>query len=148
MAITELPSAGALCVTAEISWGDPSTIFTYWTDPDLLSQWWPEEAEIDPSIGGIYHLHWKTHFTSTMTGLITAFEPGRHLGFTWHWSHYPEDRAPLRVDVRFEPWEGGTRLTVEHGPIGGSGEQAVMRVGLLNGWDQFLGRLQDLNVTV
>jgi uncharacterized protein YndB with AHSA1/START domain len=30
------------------------SVFQYWTQPVLLQKWWPQEAEIEPWVGGHY----------------------------------------------------------------------------------------------
>lgn len=36
----------------------PAHLFEYWTQPALLTLWWPPEAEVEPQVGGAYHLTW------------------------------------------------------------------------------------------
>ena len=46
-------------------------------------------------------------------GRITAWLPGERLGFTWRQGTFAPDQQ-TQVEVRFEPVDGGTRVTVEH----------------------------------
>ncbi len=46
-------------------------------------------------------------------GRITAWTPGERLGFTWRQATFAADQQTT-VEVRFEPVDGGTRVTVEH----------------------------------
>jgi uncharacterized protein YndB with AHSA1/START domain len=129
-------------VSAEITWGDPETLFAHWTQPELLTLWWPPEAEIGREVGEAYHLIWNGAGETIMRGTITAFEPGRELGFTWKWSFESADAEPLDVRVAFEPLAGeGARIDVRHGPVE---EGSAKMNGLLSGWNQFLGQLQNL----
>ena len=51
--VIQLPSgADKLVFEAEYPGIDPAELFTFWTEPDLLTRWWPQEAEIEPHIGG------------------------------------------------------------------------------------------------
>lgn len=46
-------------------------------------------------------------------GHITAWAPGERLAFTWRQATF-EAEQQTSVEVRFEPVDGGTRVTVEH----------------------------------
>ncbi len=46
-------------------------------------------------------------------GKVLAWEPGAHLRFEWRGTNFAADEK-TEVDVRFEPAEGGTRVTLEH----------------------------------
>src|SRR5437762_168215 len=79
----------------------PHELFDYWTDPVRLVQWWPKTAEVDGRVGGAYRFEWPQP-GYLLHGVYTAFEPGKHLGFTWSWSH-EHAQQPLQVDIYFEP---------------------------------------------
>ena len=104
MGVTQLQSPQTtLVVKAHLPHLTPELQFDYWTKPELLSKWWPEEAEIEPNVGGNYHLFWKRNDKWAMRGTITAFEPGEKFGFTWHWDHESPKKQPLDVMVTFAP---------------------------------------------
>jgi uncharacterized protein YndB with AHSA1/START domain len=46
-------------------------------------------------------------------GRITAWQPGERLAFTWRQATFAADQRTT-VEVRFEPVDGGTRVTVTH----------------------------------
>jgi uncharacterized protein YndB with AHSA1/START domain len=46
-------------------------------------------------------------------GRITAWQPGERLAFTWRQATFAADQQTT-VEVRFEPVDGGTRVTVTH----------------------------------
>ena len=46
-------------------------------------------------------------------GRVTTWEPGRRLAFTWRQATFAPGQV-TEVDVRFEPVDGGTWVTVEH----------------------------------
>ncbi len=144
-AVQQLPSEKDwLVVTAEFPTIAPEALFDYWTTPALLRRWWPQEAQTDPHPDGVYHFSWPKPGWS-LRGYYTAFEPGKNLSFTWKWDHEP-DLAPIRhVIVTFETLaEGGTRITIIHGPYAESREDQEERAGHFDGWTHFLGRLQHL----
>ena len=70
--------------------------------------------------------------------------PPTLLAFTWRWDHLPD--APDRVVVvGLEPSpEGGTDLTITHGPFEDSEEGRSVRKDHLEGWQHAIGRLRSL----
>ncbi len=144
-AVWQMPSENDwLVVMAEFPTIAPGELFDYWTTPPLLRRWWPQEAQNEPYVDGMYHFSWPSMGWS-LRGYYTAFEPGRNLSFTWKWDHEPE-LAPIRhVIVTFETLaEGGTQITIIHGPYSESRDDQEERTGHLDSWTHFLGRLQQL----
>jgi len=130
-----------LILTGEVA-ASPESLFRHWVEPDLLAQWWAQEAEIDPRVGGEYVLSWP-RMGWNLRGRYTRFEPGKQLGFTWNWDHEPN--LPERVvDVRFEPAAGGTRLAITHGPYSDTPEDQQDRQSHLDGWQHFVQRLAEV----
>ncbi|MEP6775503.1 MAG: SRPBCC domain-containing protein [Chloroflexota bacterium] len=118
----------------------PRHLFAYWTQPALLQQWWPPEAEVNVRPGGAYCLSWPTRKWN-LRGIYNVVEPGQRLTFTWKWGHEPD--APVReVAVAFEPvGDVGTQVTVTHGTYTNSSKDQDERDGHLEGWVYFLTRL-------
>ena len=146
MSVTQVPSThDRLIVTAEIPTLAPAAVFDYWVKPVLLCQWWPQEAEIDPQVGGAYHLSWP-QMNWHLRGHYSSFEPGKQLAFTWKWDHDEEGTSFREVRLLFEPLAaGGTKLTLTHGPYSESPEDQEVRIAHhWEGWKHFLARLQNL----
>ena len=117
MAVTLLPPTNdKLVVVGDILSAAPDVLFAYWTQPDLIRKWWPQEAEIDPRPGGGYHFSWPQR-NWHLRGNYTAFEPLT---------------------------DGGTRITLTHNHFSDSAEGQEMRLSHLEGWEYFIGKLQDL----
>ena len=151
MAVTQLPSGpNILLVEADFPAASPLTVFDYWTQPTLLQQWWPQEAELEPRAGGVYHLSWP-QMNWRLRGVYTAFEPGKRLGFTWRWDHDEPDEPGREVLMVFEPLPPdapdrpvGTRLLLTHGPYSDTPADQELRIEHhLAGWQHFLLRLQE-----
>src|SRR5438270_4066275 len=132
-----------LIIVAEIQHASLARTFDYWIKPDLLCQWWPQEAEIQPQVGGTYHLSWPK-MNWHLRGHFTAFEPGELLTFTWKWDHEGENVAVKDVRIVFETSsDEGTKLTLTHGPYADTQEDQDRRINQhLEGWMHFLPRLQ------
>jgi uncharacterized protein YndB with AHSA1/START domain len=122
-------------------------LFAYWTRPDLLKQWWPPQAEVEPRAGGAYHYCWPERGDS-LRGAFTTFEPGRTLAFTWRWDHEAADAPTRTVTVTFAPAprdDNRVTLTLRHKPYGDTPAEQEARKGHLEGWNYFLGKLQSLS---
>ena len=146
MPITQVSSdSNKLVITADINNLTPTEVFDYWTKPELLCKWWPQEAEIDARVGGAYHLSWPG-MNWHLRGQYTGFESGKQLAFTWKWDHDEEGTAVREVTIMFEPLpEGGTKLMLTHGPYTDSAEDQEVRIEHhLAGWQHFIPRLQQL----
>jgi uncharacterized protein YndB with AHSA1/START domain len=144
MPVTEQPTdKDTLVVSAEFPQQTPATVFDYWIKPDLLTQWWPPEANIEPVVGGEYRLQWPS-YNSTLQGKITTLKAPEEFGFTWWWDHYPPEKIAREVLVQFSATDNGTLLTITHGPYLSTEEDQEERQGFLEAWDMFISRLQNL----
>lgn len=142
MTITHVPSTNdTLIIVAEFPTCSPEKLFTCWTQPDLLQQWWPPLAEVEQHVNGNYRLYWPK-MNWCLYGQYTDFLPDKRLAFTWHWEHYP---IPEEVVVTFEPLaQQGTRMTIEHGPYSNTEQSQEDRQNHLEGWVYFVSKLETL----
>lgn len=146
MAVAQLPSGHEmLIVVAEFPSSAPEQLFDYWTQPALLQQWWPQKAELQPEVDGIYHLSWP-QMNWHLRGRYTFFKPGKMLAFTWKWDHDAPDAVEREVSITFEPLvHGGTSLMLTHGVYANTEEEQELRVEHhLAGWMHFLPRLVEM----
>jgi uncharacterized protein YndB with AHSA1/START domain len=130
-----------LVLEGEIAGASPRELFTWWTRADRLERWWPHEAEVGEAEGEPFRLRWEEP-AWFLDGVITRYEPGRLLAFTWTWEHLP-DAAPLEVEVDFEDAPGGTRLRITQGPYRDSDDDRKERAGHRRGWEVVCTRLAD-----
>jgi len=91
----------------------PHSIQTVWsalTTPARIADWMCADVEIEPSLGGRYHLRFRNHDHS-LTGEITCFEPPYRLEYTW-----PETAALGQSLVRWElsATDFGCHLVMTH----------------------------------
>ncbi len=140
----EIPSSPDILVV----YGDfinftPEDLFDYWVKPELVTLWWPKVAEIDPRVGGIYRFSWPEQDWN-LFGTFGSFEFGKHLQFTWTWTHSAVTDLPLTVDLYFMPIENGTRLSIFQGPYTNSSVDQGARQGNIEGWVHFGMRLAGL----
>ena len=66
----------------------PETVWTYWTDPGRLAEWWGKAAECVAEPGGMFRVEMETG--PVMVGRFTELDPPRRLVFTFGW----EGNAP------------------------------------------------------
>lgn len=128
---------------ADFSGISPGELFSYWTEPEKLTLWWPQEAEVDARPDGSYQLSWP-NMEWHLRGNYTTFRPGKMLVFTWRWDHEPH--TPTRVvTLDFQSSDAGTTLQLIHGYY----REHVLadkeeKRGHIEGWHYFLGRLQEV----
>ncbi|HEX3272807.1 MAG TPA: SRPBCC domain-containing protein [Ktedonobacterales bacterium] len=140
-------NAAELTLTGEFLDFTALGLFAYWTRPDLLRQWWPPQAEVEPRAGGAYHYWWPER-NDHLRGVFTTFEPGQKLAFTWRWDHEPPEAPTRTVTVSFAPDtrdDERVTLTLRHEPYGETQAEQDARKGHLEGWTYFLGKLQSLS---
>jgi uncharacterized protein YndB with AHSA1/START domain len=86
---------------------DAVGIFNYLSDSKKLTLWFPDQAIIEPQLGGKYHFRW-TGAEGVWSGWVTEFIQGNTLGFTWQ----PPDE-PVATNVRIKLFPQGAETTVE-----------------------------------
>jgi uncharacterized protein YndB with AHSA1/START domain len=88
----------------------PEKVWEALTTPAGIKRWWQAEAEVEPHVGGRFHLDFVL-FDHSMTGEITAYDPPLRFGFTW-----PEIAAARDSNVMIEisPDPLGTHLRLIH----------------------------------
>jgi hypothetical protein len=102
---------------------DPARAFRAFTDE--IGEWYgsgpyswndPERAvgiRFEPGVGGRLVEIWDVHTGDGYEmGRIVAWEPGRRVAWTFRNVHMQAETT--EVDVRFDPIEHGTRVTLEH----------------------------------
>jgi len=146
MAVIQLLSGPeTLLMEAEFPHTTPLITFNHWTQPALLQQWWPQQADVLSGTGGWYHLSWPD-MGWHLRGHYLVFEPPRRLTFTWRWDHDPAEELTREVHLTIEPLAGqGTLLRLTHGPYQDTpADQEIRLEHHLAGWKHFLPRLEQV----
>jgi uncharacterized protein YndB with AHSA1/START domain len=94
----------------------PDTVWTFWTDPARLCEWWGTAAETVAEVGGVFSV--TMDGGGVMRGEYLALERPHRLEFTFGW----DDGGPggsvqpgsTRVVVTLEPDGDATLLTLRH----------------------------------
>ncbi|MGN6695449.1 MAG: SRPBCC family protein [Aquihabitans sp.] len=121
--------------------------------------WWPREHHIgeaemadgviEPKVGGRWFER-AADGTECDWGRVLAWDPPRHVGLSWHlngeFEHVPDPDRSSRVDVRFTPVDGGTRVVLTHSGMDRHGpgwEGLSTGVASPNGWPGIVRRFAD-----
>jgi hypothetical protein len=134
-------------VTVPLATRDAFDLFTA-----RIDQWWPKDTHsvaasngtgadaqvrIEPHEGG-HVIETGPDGSEAAWATVTRWEPGRRVTLDWHPGR-GEDQA-TRVDVTFEPTEGGTRVDLTHDGFDVLGDDAAtMCASYTTGWDHVLG---------
>ncbi len=123
----------------------PDQLFAFWTQPALLKQWWPREAQVTPGVGGGYVFSWPD-ISKTLRGAYSVYDPGHALTFTWQWDDEPPRLPPITVSLSFAPLATslGAVLTLTQGRHPDTLEGQQLRASHLEGWEYFLDKLSRL----
>jgi uncharacterized protein YndB with AHSA1/START domain len=117
----------------------PETIFPFFTDADLWSQW-GGVATLDPRPGGIFRS--AVNSTHIASGEFVEVEPPHRVVFTWGWEGEESAVPPgsSTVEVTLTPQGEHTSLRLVHRDLP-TPEEATAHTA---GWDHYLERLQIL----
>jgi uncharacterized protein YndB with AHSA1/START domain len=118
-------------------------VFKAITDPDELTNWFPDQAILEPKVGGRMKFSFRKEENSecrqgsTHEGTITEFIPDKKISYTW------EDSKEADFSRTVVTWElekiedNKTSLKLLH--IGFRAEEKAKQYG--EGWSHFLGQL-------
>lgn len=116
------------------------------TEPDGLSQWWPDSAEVDLRPGGEGTLVWNggpNEGTDIVQIMIESMERPHNFSFRWlnpRGTTDPDGKSVL-IEFTLTPEGDGTRLRImETWPR----EMVDPSYDRGEGWEPFLARLRDL----
>lgn len=116
----------------------PQTVWRYWTDLELLREWWGTATGFDPSPGGSYRIEMGPG--PVVGGEFLELVPHERIVFSFGWE--PAEGLPEipvgsnRVEVTLVPDGDDTVLTLRH-----SGIPAVYAAEHGEGWGHHLSLL-------
>lgn len=135
----------------------PATVFEVITSPEHLTQWWPDEAVIEPTPGAVGELVFGDRSSGdAQIPRITVVEAEPPQLFSFRWV-YPDgedanDANSLLVTFELSASDGGTQLRMTETGFRQKGwEVAVLEQQYREhweGWDHFLPRLAAYASTV
>lgn len=140
--VVAIADAGPMIVaTVALAGCSPERALAAFTDPAVLARWWRGELTAELMPGGRYNVAFPA-IPAVMTGHVVSYVPGSTLRFSWAW--VGEDWRPAStVTVLAEPAgsQGGTLLTIEHGPHADDDAGRTAHAEHWEGWEFFLSQL-------
>lgn len=138
----------ATLVVRKVIHATPERLFTVWTQPEHLRQWWGPpsvtcvDAEVDLRAGGRYRIanRFPDGKVVWIAGEFQTIEPPHKLVYTW--SIEPATQSAELVTVLFEPRsEGVTEVVVIHERIPDKAARDTHEqgwLGCLDGLEEYL----------
>jgi uncharacterized protein YndB with AHSA1/START domain len=115
---------------------DAVGIFDYLSDSRKLVLWFPDQAIIEPQLGGKYHFRW-TGTQGVWSGVVTEFIRGNTLGFTWQ-----PPNEPVVTNVRIKLFPQGAETAVELSHSGFLSSDALEKA--VGTWTLYLKNLKSV----
>ena len=120
----------------------PQRAFNLFTE--RAGEWWPADRRHTKDAASTIHIEAAGRFfersgagAEVEMGRVRVFSPGERLVLDWFPGTGPEH--PTEVEVRFETADGGTRVTVTHGPGAAGDERFNARATAYDGsWELVL----------
>jgi uncharacterized protein YndB with AHSA1/START domain len=107
---------------------DPARAFELFTKH--AGAWWPEDRRHTDDAASTIRIESSGRFferatdgTEVELGVVRRFEAAQRLILDWYPGTGPDD--PTHVEIRFESVDGGTRVSITHGP--GAASDATFR---------------------
>jgi uncharacterized protein YndB with AHSA1/START domain len=113
----------------------PDTVFPFFTDPALMTEWVGMRATLEPRAGGTFAV--DVTGENRVRGNYVAVEPPRRVVFTWGWEGGSVEPGSSTVEVTLAPDGEGTLVTLVHRDL--PDEVAREQHGV--GWTHYLERL-------
>jgi len=90
----------------------PERIYQAWLNSSEHSAMTGGQATVDPNIGGRFSV-WDGY----AEGSTIELEPGRRIVQRWRSTEFPLEAGDSLLEIRFEPFENGTRVAFLHSEI-------------------------------
>jgi uncharacterized protein YndB with AHSA1/START domain len=115
---------------------DAVGIFNYLSDSKKLTLWFPDQAILEPQVGGKYYFRF-TGTEGVWSGRVTEFIRGNTLGFTWQ---PPNELVVTNVRIKLSPGAKETTLELTHSgfPSSEALDKEVTR------WNSYLQNLKSV----
>jgi uncharacterized protein YndB with AHSA1/START domain len=114
----------------------PETVWSFWTEPERLREWWGTATDVVAQPGGDYRIVMDTGLV--MRGAFVELDPPHRLVFTFGWEgNAPGDAlAPgsTRVEVTLRADGDDTELVLRHTDM-----PATHAPDHAQGWQHFVG---------
>jgi uncharacterized protein YndB with AHSA1/START domain len=121
--------------TTYLVYANPDQVFEALTNSGIIAAWGGGLSVVEDRIGGVFEL-----FDGWVKGEITAYQPGKELGFTWKPEEWKKGIKPSLVHLTFKKDPAGTAIILDHTKF--PNQEEATKHG--NGWiDYVLDPLND-----
>ena len=129
----------------------PEVVFKAITDPQELTNWFPDQAVFEPKVGGkvrFFFYKEKSEEKHTRTidyfpeGTVKEFIPNKKVTYTWQLKDIPEFPETIVTWELEEIDVNKTKLVLIHSGFTGKEEGKLSFKEHDQGWTYFLGRLE------
>ncbi len=111
--------------------------------------WWPADRRHTSDAGSVIQMQATGRFFERAAdgqevelGVVRCYEPARRLLLDWYPGTGPA--APTQVEISFDELDGGTRVTIHHGPgLAGLAAFENKADAYLRSWQRVLAALQE-----
>jgi len=127
----------------------PEMVFNALIEPEKITEWFQDEANLDPRVGGKIrlvtlkemHPDWKLDRDYYMNGTIIEFVPNKRLSYTWKFDDIP-DFPETYVTWDLEPFNSDkTRVKLTHKGFTGKEKGNFSIESHEQGWTEALDKL-------
>ncbi|MFI6297689.1 SRPBCC domain-containing protein [Nonomuraea sp. NPDC050790] len=124
----------------------PEVVYEVVSRPEHISQWWSDDASIEPVPGAVGELVWGDRAEVVPFAVVDAVPPRL---FSFRWCHpggtIDDSAASLLVTFELTPSDGGTRIRLTETGFREMGWEAAKLEECYRdhsiGWDTFVPRL-------
>lgn len=123
-------------------------VFKAITDPTELTNWFPDQAILEPRIGGKVRFTFNKDSSKEIDrdyspeGIIKEFIPNKRVSYTWQHKDLPEFPETIVTWELEEIDHNKTRVVLNHSGFTGKEEGKVAFKEHDQGWSYFLDRLE------
>lgn len=118
-------------ITLEIE-ATPAQVWQALTEANELTRWFPPIAKVEPGEGGKMYFSWGEDLSGEQQ--ITAWEPERHLAYSWWQPEATREKGQLAVDIFLEGRGGKTVLRLIHSGFGSDAKWDDEYDSISRGW--------------
>jgi uncharacterized protein YndB with AHSA1/START domain len=116
----------------------PEQVWAALTEPDQLSKWFGDDAEVELRPGGEAVFRWGE---IEIRAVVDVVEPPTRFAYRWEPSHAPDGGPTTLVEFTLEEIAGGTRLRLVESGFDALGEESLRENEY--GWDDELAQLRE-----
>jgi uncharacterized protein YndB with AHSA1/START domain len=115
---------------------EPGEVYRMFTNSTAMRDWLADRVSANPAPGGYLYLWWQSGYYTA--GWYTHLEQPNLVAFTLQGRGEP---GASQVEVRIEPWEGKTHITLLHRGLREASQGEDTRLEIQKGWRLAFERL-------